>query len=60
MVLSAGDNNNEPESEPDDIIYNEPEQVPVGFDVNNPVNILVTALCQAALARMLSEVGAES
>ena len=44
MVLSAGDNNGKPESEPDDIIDNEPEQVLIGFDVNDPVNILAMAL----------------
>ena len=61
MILSADDNNNnEPESDPDDIIDNEPEQEPIGFDVNNPGNIFATALHQAALARTLSEAGAES
>ena len=44
MVLSVDDTNDKPESKPDDIIDNEPEQVSIGFDVNNPVNIFATTL----------------
>ena len=60
MVLTANDDDDEPESEPEDMDDNEPEPLPVGFDVNDPINVLATAIHCASLDQTSSEATAES
>ena len=49
MVLTANDDDDETESEPEDMDDNDPEPLLIGFDVNNPINILATAIHQGRL-----------
>ena len=49
MVLTANDDDDDdddeaPESEPEDMDDDNPEPLPRGFDVNNPINVLATAI----------------
>ena len=63
MIFTTNDDNDDdeaPESEPKDMDDEDQEPLPCGFDVNNPTNILATAIHQAALVRTSTEAGAES
>ena len=60
MVLTANDNDNEPESEPEDMNDIDSEPLPIGFDVNDPINVLAMAIHCAALDQTSSEAVAES
>ena len=61
MVLTANvDDDDEPQSEPEDMDDNDPEPLPIGFDVNDPANVLATAIHQAALDRTSLDAAAES
>ena len=63
MTLTANDGDDDdetPESGTKDMDDEDQETLPHGFDVNNPSNILATAIYQAALARTSTDAGSKS
>ena len=62
MVPTANDDNDDdeiPEPEQEEMDDDNSQQLPRGFDVNSPTNILATAIHQVALARTSTEAAAE-
>ena len=60
MVLTANDDDNDDKvPEQEEMDDGDSQQLPRGFDVNSPTNILATAIHQVALARTSTEAEAE-
>ena len=56
MVLIVNvDDGADSQSEPEDMDDNDPEPLFIGFDVNDPINVLATAIHQATLDRTSEE-----